>query len=81
MKKVSKQLGRQNMVSSKIENLSDNDLLYLEEILGREFARRSEYSSQFKAKNGYSRSDDFKQILRLMSAIRSQRKVANLEKW
>jgi hypothetical protein len=71
------------MVSSKIANLSDSDLLYLEEILGKEFARRSEYSSQFKAKNGYDNqnSNESKQILRLIDAIRSQRRVARLEKW
>lgn len=69
------------MVSSKIANLSDNDLLYLEKVLGKEFARQNEYTTQFKAKNGYAYSNDTKQILRLMSAIRSQRKVSNLEKW
>jgi len=69
------------MVSSKIANLSDNDLLYLEKVLGKEFARQNEYTTQFKTKNGYANSNDTKQILRLMSAIRSQRKVSNLEKW
>lgn len=69
------------MVSSKIANLSDNDLLYLEKVLGKEFARQNEYTAQFKTKNGYAHSNDTKQILRLMSAIRSQRKVSNLEKW
>jgi len=69
------------MVSRKIANLTDNDLLYLEKVLGKEFARQNEYATQFKTKNGYTYSNDTKQILRLMSAIRSQRKVSNLEKW
>jgi tRNA A-37 threonylcarbamoyl transferase component Bud32 len=71
------------MVSSKIANLSDSDLMYLEKVLGKEFARQNEYSSQFKSKNGYvnQNSNESKQILRLMSAIRSQRRVARLEKW
>lgn len=69
------------MVSRKMADLSDKDLQYLEEVLGKEFARQIEYTSQFKAKNGYSNSNDSKQILRLMSAVRSQRRVARLEKW
>jgi hypothetical protein len=71
------------MVSRKISDLSDNDLRYLEEVLGKEFARQSEYRSQFKAKNGYTKSNDPNQLPRLISAIRSQRSLASarLEKW
>lgn len=71
------------MVSRKISDLSDNDLRYLEEVLGKEFARQSEYSSQFKAKNGYTKSNDPNRLPRLINAIRSQRTLASarLEKW
>ena len=70
------------MVSRKIQDLSNEDLLYLETLLGQEFARLSEYEKQFEAKNHYKPNTSKKaQALRLMNAIASQRKLLTMPKW
>ena len=69
------------MVSRQISNLSKEDLQYLETLLGAEFARQNEKTQQFKSKNGYSPGDNSRRVLRLLNAIRSQRRVASIDKW
>lgn len=69
------------MVSKKIENLSDEDLHYLDKLLYKEFKRQCEYTSTFKSKNQYSYEDDTSRISKLRSAVQSQIKRNNMEKW
>jgi len=71
------------MVSKQINSLSDNDLAYLEKILGTEYAKHTEYSKQFKNKHGYGPdSAKSKTILRLLNAVSAQRKLSNvIGKW
>jgi hypothetical protein len=70
------------MVSRKIQDLSQEDLLFLENLLGQEFARLNEYEKQFESKNHYkSNSNKKAQALRLMNAIASQRKLLTMPKW
>lgn len=65
------------MVSRQIQDLSEEDLHFLEKLLGAEFARQNEYSMQFKAKNGYAHPNDCQKILRLLNAVRSQKRVVS----
>ena len=70
------------MVSRQIANLSQEDLRYLETLLGREFANINERKQQFKTKNGWCPEEaNSKKLLRLMNAIRSQKRLVNIEKW
>lgn len=69
------------MVSQAIANLTDSDLSYLEKLLGKEFTQQHEKRSVFKAKNGYTYDDDSKILLRLMNAVRSQKKLLTMDKW
>ena len=69
------------MVSKAIASLSDSDLSYLEKLLGKEFTQLNEKRSVFKAKNAYSYDGDSKVLLRLMNAVRSQKKLLTMEKW
>ena len=70
------------MVSRQIANLSQDDLRFLEELIGKEFASINERKQQFKTKNGWCPEDTVsKKLLRLMNAIRSQRKLADIPKW
>ena len=69
------------MVSRQIANLSQEDLTYLETLLGREFANINERKQQFKTKNGWCPEDNSQRVLRLLNAIRSQRRVASIDKW
>ena len=71
------------MVSKQINSLSDNDLAYLEKILGTEYTKHTEYSNQFKNKHGYGPdSAKSKTILRLLNAVSAQRKLSNvIGKW
>ena len=69
------------MVSKAIANLNDSDLSYLEKLLGKEFTEQNEKRSVFKAKNGYAYDGDSKVLLRLMKAVRAQRRLDNMEKW
>ncbi len=56
------------MVSTQIANLSEDDLILLEQIIGREF---SQESAEQKSKT----------LLRLINAVRSQRNLAKMPKW
>ena len=69
------------MVSQKIQELSEEDLTYLEKLLGAEFARQNEYAMQFKSKNGYCYPNDGQKILRIMNAVRSQKNLTRMPKW
>jgi uncharacterized protein YydD (DUF2326 family) len=69
------------MVSAKIAQLSETDLIYLEKILVSEFAKQNEYKQQFKSKNGYDPANQTAAILRLLNAVRSQKEILTMPKW
>ena len=72
------------MVSRKIQELSDDDLSYLEKLLGEQFAKELEQDKTWQQKNNYSRPGEKKsKIVRLMNAIRAQKdiKKRTAEKW
>jgi hypothetical protein len=69
------------MVSRQIQDLSEDDLNYLEQLLGAEFARINEYAMQFKSKNGYAIPNDSQKVLRLLNAVRSQKNLTRMPKW
>lgn len=70
------------MVSRSISDLSNEDLTYLESLLGAEFIKLNERNQQFKTKNGWCPEEaKSKKILRLLNAIRSQRKLTSIPKW
>ena len=70
------------MVTSKIAQLNERDLDYLDELLHKEFSRQTEHSTAWKSKNGYNDpSDKTKTIVRLMDAVRSQKKILTMPKW
>jgi len=72
------------MVSRKIQELSDDDLSYLEKLLGEQFAQELERDKTWLQKNNYSRPGEKKRrIIRLMNAIRAQKdiKKRTAEKW
>ena len=70
------------MVSRKIQDLSDNDLTYLEKLLGEQFAKELEADKTWTQKNKYDRPGNRKkQIIKLMDAVRSQKKLTTVEKW
>ena len=79
---ISKNYGAtETMVSRSIQNLSTDDLTYLETLLGREFAQINERKQQFQSKNGWSPRDNSQKVLRLLNAVRSQKRLANIDKW
>jgi hypothetical protein len=69
------------MVSAKIAQLSETDLIYLEKILVSEFAKQNEYTQRFKSKNGYDPANQTVSILRLLNAVRSQKEILTMPKW
>lgn len=70
------------MVSRSIQDLSNEDLTYLEELLGKEFANINERKQQFKTKNGWCPEEATSQkVLRLLNAIRSQKRLTSIPKW
>ena len=70
------------MVSRSISNLSNEDLTYLESLLGAEFTKLNERNQQFKTKNGWCPEEaNSKKLRRLLNAIRSQKKLSKIEKW
>ena len=72
------------MVSKKIQELSDDDLSYLEKLLGEKFAEELEQDKTWVQKNKYDRPGEKKsRIIRLMNAIRAQKdiKKRTAEKW
>ena len=70
------------MVSRSIQNLSTEDLTYLEQLLGAEFSKINERNQAFKTKNGWCPEEaNTKKLLRLINAVRSQKNLTRLEKW
>lgn len=70
------------MVTSKIANLSEADLDYLDRLLQKEFSRQTNKATQWRSKNKYpDPSDNTKKISRLMDAVRSQKKLLTMVKW
>jgi hypothetical protein len=69
------------MVSRQIQDLSEDDLNYLEQMLGAEFARINECAMQFKSKNGYAIPNESQKVLRLLNAVRSQKNLVKIPKW
>ena len=70
------------MVTSKIAQLSETDLDYLDQLLHKEFSKQCNNSTQWKTKNGSTYPyDTSKQLVRLMDAVRSQKKILTMPKW
>lgn len=70
------------MVTSKISQLSESDLEYLDELLHKEFSKQTERSTTWKSKNKYEDpSNKTKILIRLMDAVRSQKKLLTMPKW
>ena len=70
------------MVSRKIQELSEHDLTYMEKLLGEQFAKELEADQTWTQKNKYDRpGNKKKQIIRLMDAIRSQKRLLSVAKW
>lgn len=69
------------MVSKAIASLSNDDLTYLEKLLGAEFAQLNERKQQFKTKNGWTPQDNSQKVLRLLNAVRAQKYLTNMAKW
>ena len=62
------------MASRKLEDLSEDDWNIIEQLVGKEFARQTDYNSQFKAKNQYIvPPDKTRQLSRIMDAVRSEK--------
>ena len=61
------------MASRKIEDLTDEDWSFVEQLLGKEFSKQMDYNSQFKAKNQYSPNTNTRQISKIMDAVRSEK--------
>ena len=69
------------MVSNKVENLTNEDLDYLDKILQKELRRQQSESEVFKAKNGYAGGTATNRISKLRDAFRSQKNLKNMPKW
>ena len=70
------------MVTSKIAQLSETDLDYLDQLLHQEFSKQCNNSTQWKTKNHSDYPyDNSKQLVRLMDAVRSQKKLLTMPKW
>ena len=70
------------MVTSKIAQLNETDLEYLDQLLHKEFSKQCNNSTQWKTKNHSNYPyDNSKQLVRLMDAIRSQKKLVTMPKW
>ena len=70
------------MVSKSIENLSLEDLTYLDKLLHKEFSQQCSNSTQWRSKNGYNDPNDKTNTLRkLMEAVQSQKKILTMPKW
>ena len=70
------------MVTSKISQLSESDLDYLDDLLHKEFSKQCRNTTQWRSKNGYNDPNDRTQTLRrLMEAVQSQKKILTMPKW
>ena len=64
------------MVAQQLQNLSNTDLMLMEDILGKEFAKENEQNRMLMTKNGYSKPmEKSRRILACMNAVRSQRQL------
>lgn len=64
------------MVAQQLKNLSDTDLMLIEDILGKEFAKENEQSRLSLTKNGYAKPmERSRRLLVCMNAVRSQRQL------
>ena len=67
-----------------MQELSQDDLAYLEKLLGEQFAQELERDKTWEQKNKYDRPGEKKsRIIRLINAIRSQRQMTATasQKW
>lgn len=62
------------MVSKALQNLSDDDLHYIEQLLGEALGREIDADKTWKSKNGYARPfQKQRQILNCLNAVKSTR--------
>jgi len=67
-----------------MQELSQDDLVYLEKLLGEQFAQELERDKTWEQKNKYDRPGEKKsRIVRLLNAIRSQKQMTATasQKW
>lgn len=69
------------MVSSRINDLNEQDLDYLDHLLHQEFSKQIQNSTQWHNKNGYNCPDRTEQLKKIMSAVQSQKKILTMPKW
>lgn len=70
------------MVTLKIAQLNEGDLDYLDQLLHKEFSKQCNNSTQWKTKNHSDYPyDNSRQLVRLMDAVRSQKKLLTMPKW
>lgn len=70
------------MVSKKLENLTLEDLNYLDKLLHTEFSENLAESSTWKSKHKYSNPcDQTERLRKLMDAVRSQKNMLTMPKW
>lgn len=69
------------MVSSRINDLNEQDLDYLDHLLHQEFSKQTQNSKQWQTKNGYHSPDRTEQLKKIMSAVQSQKKILTMPKW
>ena len=70
------------MVTSKIAQLNETDLDYLDRLLHKEFSKQCNNSTQWRTKNHSDYPyDNSKQLVRLIDAVRSQKKILTMPKW
>jgi hypothetical protein len=74
------------MTSRKIENLSIEDLKFLESLLNKKFNEQYDKRKEFQTKNGWGsefNSTSTRQLSRCLDAIRGQRQISQLnqDKW
>ena len=70
------------MVTSKIAQLTENDLDYLDKLLHKEFSRQTDKATTWRSKNRYEDpTDNTQKLSKIMEAVRSQRKLITMPKW
>ena len=70
------------MVSRKMQELSNEDLDYLDQLLHKEFSKQCNDSTQWRSTHHQNNPyDNTKQLTRLMDAVRSQKKLLTMPKW
>ena len=70
------------MVTSKIAQLNESDLDYLDQLLHKEFSKQIERSTTWKSKNHYSDpADRTKTLKKIMDAVQSQKRLLTMPKW